>query len=146
MGDPSVELLSVRVVTTVGEVLAAGDLFDDVPTSEGAGLFLNSPGHHLLVADVDNRPAGFVTGIEMRHPDKGLEVFVYELGVDDSFLQRGVASRLLNALSELAEGLGAGTCWTATEPDNVAAHATYRRAGGLGEMATVFSWSTPRSG
>lgn len=54
----------VRVVTTVEGVLAAAALFDAPPTTARAAVFLNTPGHHRLVADVDDVPAGFVTGVE----------------------------------------------------------------------------------
>ena len=35
---------------------------------------------HLLMALEDERPVGFVTGIETVHPDKGTEMYLYELG------------------------------------------------------------------
>ncbi len=137
----------VREVTTVEGVLAAAGLFDGSPTAGGAAAFLDAPGHHLLVAEVSGVPAGFVTGIEMRHPDKGLELFVDELGVEEAHQRRGVASALLDALGDVAVRLGATGCWTATEPDNTAALATYARLGGDREDVALFSWTPPtRSG
>lgn len=137
----------VREVIGVEGVLAAADLFDGPPSAEGAAAFLDAPGHHLLVAEVDGAPAGFVTGIEMRHPDKGPELFVYELGVDEAYQRRGVASALLDAIGDLALRLGATGCWTATEPDNAAALATYARLGGDREDVALFTWSAAgRSG
>jgi ribosomal protein S18 acetylase RimI-like enzyme len=133
----------VRAVTTVEGVLAAAALFDRPPTSDGAAAFLATPGHHLLIAEVDGVPAGFVTGVEMRHPDKGLELFVYELGVDEAYQRQGVASALLDALDERAVHLGATGCWTATEPHNAAALATYARHGGHREDVTLLTWSVP---
>ncbi len=133
----------VRVVTNVDGVLAAAGLFDVPPTAAGAAAFLDTPGHHLLVAEVDGVPAGFLTGVEMRHPDKGLEMFVYELGVDETCRRQGVASALLDALDDLAVHLGATGCWTATEPHNTAALATYVRHGGISEGVTLLAWSVP---
>lgn len=133
----------VRAVTTVEGVLAAAVLFDRPPTADGAAAFLDAPGHHLLIAEVDGVPAGFVTGVEMRHPDKGLELFVYELGVDEAYQRQGVASALLDALDERAVELGATGCWTATEPHNTAALATYARRGGHREDVTLLTWSVP---
>lgn len=121
--------LTVRAAATVDDVLTAADLFDDAPTSESVATFLDAPGHHLFIAYWDGQPAGFVSGVEMCHPDKGLELFVYELGVDERFRRRGVASALLSALAQCATELGATTLWTATEPDNAAAVATYARVG-----------------
>ena len=110
-------------------VLAAGDLFDGPPTLEWTAAFLASPGHHLLLAIDGDDAIGFVTGIEMVHPDKGRELFVYELGTAAPHRRRGVASALLAALADRARELGCYGLWVATEPENQAALATYRSAG-----------------
>ena len=55
-------------------VLAAGALFDSAPRLDWTETFLTAPGHHLLVAYVERAAAGFVTGVEMTHPDKGTEM------------------------------------------------------------------------
>ena len=61
-------------------VAAAQDLFDGPSDPAATARFLAEPGHHLLVAyDADERPVGFVSGVEMTHPDKGTEMFLYEL-------------------------------------------------------------------
>lgn len=63
-------------------VLGAGELFDTAPSAAWTARFLTAPGHHLiLAADAAGGPVGFVTGVEMTHPDKGTEMFLYELGV-----------------------------------------------------------------
>ena len=36
-----------------------------------------------VIAYVDARPVGFVSGVEMTHPDKDTEMFLYELAVDE---------------------------------------------------------------
>jgi ribosomal protein S18 acetylase RimI-like enzyme len=58
-----------------------------------------------------------------------MEFFVYELGVDEEYRGRGVATALLLAVEALARDRGCDGLWVATEPDNVAAWATYERAG-----------------
>jgi hypothetical protein len=35
----------------------------------------------MLIAYIDYVAAGFVSGVEMSHPDKGTEMFLYELSV-----------------------------------------------------------------
>ena len=111
-------------------VLASAGLFDAPPTEEGAATFLASTGHHLLVALAeDGGPVGFVSGVETTHPDKGTEMFLYELAVATDHRNRGIGRALVGALAELARDRGCYGMWVATEPDNAAALATYRAAG-----------------
>ena len=112
-------------------VLAAGELFDAAPTTAATAKFLASEGHHLLVAlDADGTtPIGFISGVETTHPDKGTEMFLYELFVAPAHRNRGVGRELVGALSELARSRGCYGMWVGTEPDNAAALATYRAAG-----------------
>lgn len=109
-------------------VLAAADLFDDEPTEAWTSAFLAREGHHLVMAYDGERAVGFVSGVETIHPDKGIELFVYELGVDEDHRRRGIARALLDRLEAIAVGRGCRGMWVATEPDNVAALATYRSA------------------
>jgi aminoglycoside 3-N-acetyltransferase I len=111
-------------------VLAARALFDHEPTPDATRRFLATPTHHLLVAYGDaGEPLGFVSGVEMTHPDKGTEMFLYELGVDEAARRQGIGRALVEALSALARDRGCYGMWTATEPGNVAALATYAAAG-----------------
>lgn len=110
-------------------LVAASDLFDEPVTAEVAARFLTSPGHHVLLAVLDGTDAGFITGVETTHPDKGTEMFLYELGVDEGFRRRGAARALVDALGEVARANGCVGMWVATEADNEAALATYRSAG-----------------
>jgi aminoglycoside 3-N-acetyltransferase I len=111
-------------------VLAAGHLFDEPPKREATQRFLAEPTHHLLVAyDGGGRPVGFVSGVETTHPDKGTEMFLYELGVDEPSRRRGVGRRLVEALAALATERGCYGMWTGTDTDNVAAQRTYASAG-----------------
>ena len=121
----------------VGAVVAASHLFDEPVTEEWAAAFLAGAGNHLLVAYVDDRPAGFVTGVEVLHPDKGPEMMLYELGVDEPYRRRGVGSHLVRRLVDLARRRGCRTVWVLTEPDNAPAAATYRRAGFSGPVETA---------
>ena len=125
-------------------VLAGGGLFDDAPTPEWTADFLASPGHHLLMALDGDRAIGFVSCVEMVHPDKGRELFLYELGVAEGHRRSGVGRGLVDAALELARELGCYGAWTATEDDNAAALATYRSAGAEADTTTVTEvWDWP---
>jgi len=120
-------------------VHAARELFDDAPDRAATRRFLDEPNHHLLIAyDAVNRPLGFVSGVETTHPDKGTEMFLYELGVADDARRRGIGSALVTQLAALARSRGCYGMWTGTEHDNAAARATYARAGAATNPPQVF--------
>jgi ribosomal protein S18 acetylase RimI-like enzyme len=123
-------------------VLAAGDLFDKLPAIDATRRFLGESNHHLLLAyDAAGTPLGFVSGVETTHPDKGTELFLYELGVDEPARRQGVGRQLVEALARLARERGCYGMWTGTESTNEAALATYRSAGGQSSEGTlVLDW------
>ena len=87
-------------------VHAARGLFDAPPQPEATQRFLAEPANHLLVAYDADTPVGFVSGVELTHPDKGTEMFLYELGVDEPARGRGVGRRLVQALAAAAREAG----------------------------------------
>lgn len=111
-------------------VLAGADLFDSPPTEARTARFLASEGHHLLVAREEGEPPiGFVSGVETTHPDKGTEMFLYELSVHPEHRNQGIGTALVEALADLARERGCYGMWVGTEPDNAAAIAAYLGAG-----------------
>jgi ribosomal protein S18 acetylase RimI-like enzyme len=134
--------MRVERILTAGAVLAAADLFDAPPIPAATERFLAAPGHHLLFAyDEDDRPVGMISGVEMTHPDKGTEMFIYELGVAPDARLRGIGSRLVAELAAIARRNGCYGMWVGTEVDNEAALATYRRAGARDETSfTLLNW------
>ncbi|MFB6894299.1 GNAT family N-acetyltransferase [Kitasatospora sp. NPDC056327] len=140
--------MEIRRVTRAEDVRAAGHLFDSPPLPEATGRFLADERHHLLVAYVDDAPAGMVTGVETTHPDKGTEMFLYELGVDGRYRGRGIGPALTEALADLARDLGCYGMWVVTDDDNMAARSVYRRAGGVAEPGTheVLVWTFDPAG
>src|SRR5215217_1287242 len=87
-------------------VVAAQHLFDGPAKADATTRFLGEPGSHLLLAYVDGVPAGFVSGVEVTHPDKGTEMFLYELAVDEAHRRRGHGRALVGALEALARERG----------------------------------------
>jgi ribosomal protein S18 acetylase RimI-like enzyme len=138
--------MEIRRVTAVPDVVAAEVLFDGPARPDWASRFLAAPGHHLLVAYVESVPAGMVTGVEMTHPDKGTEMFLYELGVADEHQGRGIGRALVSALADLARAHDCYGMWVLTDRDNPAALATYRAAGATGDDDHVMlSWTFQQS-
>lgn len=116
-------------IVDAAAVQAAADLFDAPPLPGATARFLASPDHHLFIAYAHDEPVGMVTGVEMTHPDKGTEMFLYELEVAPAARRQGVATALVRALAEHARERGCYGMWVGTERENEAAQRTYRRAG-----------------
>ena len=111
-------------------VVAAQHLFDGPAKADATTRFLGEPGSHLLVGYLDGEPAGFVSGVEVTHPDKGTEMFLYELAVDEAHRRRGHARALIGALEALARERGCTGMFVFVDDDNEAGRAAYRSAGG----------------
>jgi len=123
-------------------VVAAQHLFDGPARPDAVAGFLAEPTHHLLIAYSDGVPAGFVSGVEVTHPDKGTEMFLYELAVDEAHRQQGIGTALVRELERLARAQGCYGMWVLVDHDNAVAAATYRKAGGeLESRPLMFAWA-----
>jgi GNAT superfamily N-acetyltransferase len=94
-----------------GRVMEAAKLFDTPPQKDAVAKFLADPNHHLLIAYSHGVPVGFVSGVEVTHPDKGTEMFLYELSVEEGHRHHGIGSALVKELAELAEKKGCYGMW-----------------------------------
>ncbi len=92
---------------------------------------LADPRTLMLVAFDGDEPVGFVLAHELprRHGDSS-GFFVYEVDVAETHRRRGIASQLLERLAGLARERGIAQGFVLTDPDNDAANALYRSAGG----------------
>ncbi len=123
----------------VDRVVAASHLFDEPVRPSWSTTFLTSIDHHLLFAVIDGVDVGVISGVETTHPDKGTEMFLYELSVDETAQGQGVGKALV---ADLAVARGCYGMWVSTEADNVAALATYRSAGaGDPDPGVVLTWT-----
>src|SRR3954452_19310274 len=127
-------------------VVAAQHLFDGPARADATARFLSEPGSHLLVAYDEGRPAGFVSGVEVTHPDKGTEMFLYELAVDEPYRRRGHGRALVEALDALARERGCVGMFVFVDDDNAAGRAAYRSAGGAESSRPIMvDWTMGRS-
>ena len=124
-------------------VHAAAHLFDKAPREDAIARFLAEPNHHLLIAYDGKDPVGFVSGVELTHPDKGTEMFLYELGVDDAHRRRGIGRALVRRLGDLARERGCYGMFVLTEADNEAALATYTFGGVARDDSVMLTWEPP---
>ena len=138
-------LVEVRDLSSGPEddVLAISHLLDSDAKVGATRRFLADSGHHLLVAYDHDFAVGFVTAVEMTHPDKGTEMFVYELAVDPSAQGMGVGRSLVTALADVAKQLGCYGMWVLADQDNAAAIRTYEAAGATAPAvaSVMISWT-----
>jgi ribosomal protein S18 acetylase RimI-like enzyme len=136
-----VEIRALRPAD-VAQVDAASHLFDGPAREAATQRFLSEASHHLLIAYVDGHPAGFISGVEMTHPDKGTEMFLYELSVEERFRGQGLGLALVERLKDLARDQGCYGMWVVTDESNRAALATYEGSGAAAEHGqVVLVWS-----
>ena len=84
-----------------------------------------------------------MSGVETTHPDKGTELFLYELAVDEPARRRGIGRSLVHALVALARERGCYDMWVLADADNEAAQATYKSAGGVvASRPVMLEWDT----
>jgi ribosomal protein S18 acetylase RimI-like enzyme len=128
-------------------VHAAAHLFDKQPEADATRRFLAEPTHHLLIAyDAEGRPVGYVSGVETTHPDKGTELFLYELAVDEPIRRHGIGRALVRAFERLARERGCYGMWVLADADNDAARATYTSAGAaVASQPVMLEWDTRAS-
>lgn len=125
-----------------GEVTRFEEAFDNKLLSEETRRFLDDERHYLLLGYVLDRPAGFVSAVEVIHPDKRSELFLNEIGVTEGFRRRGLARALIDELKQVGRERGCASMWVLTDEDNAAAMALYRSAGGLwdGDPQVMFEY------
>ena len=108
----------------------APGVFDDPIDRERAEEFLMDPRHHLAVAVEDGLVVGFVSAVHYLHPDKPRpELWINEVSVAATHHRRGLATRLLRSLFDVARGLGCSEAWVLTDRANTAAMRLYAAAG-----------------
>jgi aminoglycoside 3-N-acetyltransferase I len=102
---------------------------DDAP--DAAALLRDERTFYVAALDGD-RPVGFVFAHELlrRHGDPTM-LFVYDLGVEEEYRRRGIATRLMRELESIARERGIRTGFVLTEAANDAAMALYESLGGV---------------
>lgn len=122
---------------------ARAGLFDNAIDERQAGAFLADPRHEMIVAvDAESGAlVGFVSANGYLHPDKPPQAWINELSTLEAYRGRGIGAELVRRMLGLLAERGYGQVWLATEHDNAAARAVYRRVlaerGGSEDPAVV---------
>jgi ribosomal protein S18 acetylase RimI-like enzyme len=140
--DPSVRVHRA-VLGDEGEVARFDESFDNRVLPDETSRFLEDERHHLLLGYLDDRPAGFVSAVEVFHPDKRSELFLNEVAVIEGARRRGVARALVDDLKRIGRERGCVSIWVLTDEDNAAAMHLYQSTGGVwnGEPSVMFEYS-----
>ncbi len=118
------------------------DVFDGPIRDDLVRQFLQDPRHHIAVAiDETSTVVGMASAFHYVHPDKPPQFFVNEVGVADAYQGQGIGLRLMNELLAHGSRMGCSEGWVATEEDNVAARALYRKAGGKQAKETIVMYT-----
>lgn len=125
MTDITIRMLRTGDEAVLGNV--APGVFDEAVRPDLVRRFLETPNYRIFVALDGDLVVGMATGFTHFHPDKDEEFFVNELGVDDAYRRRGIATRLLNAILAEAKAMGCPDAWLGTEHVNAPALALYRK-------------------
>jgi len=131
-----------------GEVARFVEAFDNDVLPGETTRFLDDERHVLMLGYVGDRPAGFVSAVEVFHPDKQSELFLNEIGVMQRDRRRGVARALIDELRTVGRELGCANMWVLTDEANTAAMNLYASTGGTwnGDRQVMFEYDlTDRS-
>jgi ribosomal protein S18 acetylase RimI-like enzyme len=141
----SMEIVLKRLLPGDEAVLekVAPGVFDEPVRPDLTERFLATPNYRIVVALDGDLVVGMATGFTHFHPDKEEDFFVNELGVDDTYLRRGIGTRLMTAILAEAKAMGCKAAWLGTEHVNAPALALYRkliREGDEEEDMSVFTF------
>ena len=112
------------------EVARFRPAFDFDVLEDETRRFLADKRHHLLLGYVDEAPAGFLSAVEVFHPDKRPELFLNEIAVIPEMRRRGVGRALIDELGRLGRERGCVNIWVLTDEANTPAMRMYASAGG----------------
>ncbi|MDJ1017040.1 MAG: GNAT family N-acetyltransferase [Paracoccaceae bacterium] len=100
--------------------------FDNPVDPARAWAFLATRVNELVVALERGEVVGFASGTVLMHPDKPTAFFINEVGVHEDVRRRGIATRLIERICDLARDRGCEGIWLATEAENAPARGLYR--------------------
>jgi GNAT superfamily N-acetyltransferase len=145
--EPRNDSLTIQRMTSVDDALAPqlNALFDEGKEwdAEQGRRFLQNPDNLFLLARWTGFPCGFLTAHRLQRFDRRqAEVLLYEIGVDEGFLRRGVGTALIAEVRRWAKAVGADEVWVLTDAGNAAAMALYASTGGQEDVpgTTMFTY------
>ncbi len=124
--------IQIKIVETGDSSLLANvaeDVFDHDLDTARVTDFLNQPNRILCIAVAEGLVVGQARAAILLQPDKAPELYIDNLGVASAFQRQGIATRLLEAIIQVARTHECTEIWVSTEPDNEPARAFYSALG-----------------
>lgn len=116
--------------------------FDNEVDPARAWAFLATRVNDLVVALDRGEVIGFASGTVIMHPDKPTQFYLNEVSVHEEYRRRGIATRLLERIMDLARDRGCEGIWCATEADNKPARKFFSKLKAVGTPdIVVFDWN-----
>lgn len=105
----------------------AEGVFDEPVRPDRVAAYLAEPNHLMVLALANGVVVGQCAAVVHRHPDKGPELYIDEVGTADAWLRQGIARRMVTEMLAWGRELGCEIAWLGTEPENLPARELYRR-------------------
>ena len=122
-------------------LLMGANVFDNPVDQNQLDAFVADHGHQMFFAMQSGEVVGMASGNILLHPDKEPIFFINEIGVTENMRNRGIATDLTLRLMDLAREKGCRGIWLATESDNLAARALYKKLKAREtEAVVVYDW------
>ena len=141
MDEPATTLEIRRVSASDSTLFAsvADDVFNDAISPSQIGMYLSAPETMLVVALDKGQVIGQVTAVVHRHPDRGDDLYIDDVGVAPAHWRRGIASRMIDEICLWAKERGCREAWLATDPDNKAAQGLYAQRAAA-QPCLIYGW------
>ena len=112
-----------------------------VPGDEYLQKLLGQDTFHAFVATDESLVIGGLSAYEMRmFTSEEDEIFLYEIGVNEHYRQRGVARAMIDELKKVCVTKGINTFYVGTATDNEPAKKLYKATGGDMELIPWFTY------
>lgn len=125
-GEPTIRAATVEDGGAIWRLVKESQVLD-VNSSYAYLFWCKHFGHTSVVAEADGEIVGFVTGL--RPPRQPEVIFVWQVAVHSSMRGRGLAGKLLRALTELPGCDGVTHMETTVTPSNAPSRALFRSFG-----------------
>jgi aminoglycoside 6'-N-acetyltransferase I len=119
----------VHITQDNAELLTRYDpeIFDAQIVPDRLAIFLAQPNHFMALAMAQTYAVGQIRAMVLHSPDTAPVFFIENLGVAPDYLRQGIATRLMQSALDWGRAQGCAEAWVATERENHAALALYRR-------------------